>query len=489
MGSTWVYDRLTRKFPILQCPTFMVNTATKGFADGPFCRITLANNGMNQQGVIDNPDCQMPPMNSEDYIVCLIDAPCRSACNLADTNAFCPDATMLTEPTPSDEGPECDISLPGSETFSTPCFFAHWTPFCESTFRVTPGAILAMRSLIAGTGVMLTVWLFAEITLWSAEKVLRKDAAAGRLRQQRLLPTARAELRAHLERVWNAAADDGASSSEVTSMTPNEWESEQGRRTALYSRDPRKRFTSVQWKRRVTQWKSLHLAKSKVYKTTVFMRSISLSLFFVAILIVAMFTIISVSPSQIPAHADALTVLDGTARILPLYTWMDGLIFIDILLDFGLFAIACMSVSWPTSPIFASHMRAQLDALEKRRFSEHTRPGSRGSVSEADDDDSLESVMNQAMTLECCLLIACHESCLTTDKEESFVNTLRAALRVFPPNHIFVCDNGSALTPVDCTELVAKSVHQDINYLYIPEGNKTVSFFWYVSSPIVPATQ
>jgi hypothetical protein len=336
---------------------------------------------------------------------------------------------------------------------------------------------------------MLVVWLFAEITLWSADRMLRKDAAEGRSRQLRALPEVKQRLRMQLEEVWNKASFEASGFEDDSSIyTSNsggsQWMDGHGKKTALHSRDPRKRFSSVQWQRRLNQWKKLHSTKSSLYKTTVLARSITLSLFFVIVLIVAMYIIIAVSPSQIPANADALTVLDGTARILPLYTWMDGLIFIDILLDFGLFVIATASVSWPTRPVFASHVREQLGELEKQRIERREQNRLDAAIEVFDevktvsDDDSIESVMNQAMTLECCLLIACHESCLTEDKERSFVNTLRSALRVFPPNHIFVCDNGSSINPVDCTEMVARQVHPDINYLYIPEGNKTIAFYW-----------
>jgi len=481
MGTTWIYDPLTKLYPILQCPRFMINSATKGFADGPLCRISLANNGANQQGVIDNPDCRMPPMNSENYIECLVDAPCRSACTVAGTSDFCPDATMLREPTPSDPGPECEISLPYSETFSTSCFFIHWTPFCESTFRVTPGSVLAMRSLFAGTGVMLLVWILAELTLWSAESKLRREVKEGHARQIQLLPGVKRELRERLERLWDQQQAETASSrgQYSSSLTPrSEWEysSDLGSTDRkIHCLNPRKRFSSVQWQRRVAQWKKLQSTKSRLYKTRVFARSVSLSFFFVIVLILNMYIIISVSPSQVPANSDVFSALEGTARILPLYTWMDSLIFVDILLDFGLFAIASAAVSWPSAPVFASHMTEQLGELEKRRATTSNLSVSSG---ESDDGDSIVSVMNQTLTLDCCLLIACHESCLTAEKEESFVNTLRSALRVFPPNQIFVCDNGSALHPVDCTEMVTKSVHACINYLYIPEGNKTIAFYW-----------
>ncbi|KAF4656184.1 hypothetical protein FOZ61_007140 [Perkinsus olseni] len=51
-------------------------------------------------------------------------------------------------------------------------------------------------------------------------------------------------------------------------------------------------------------------------------------------------------------------------------------------------------------------------------------------------------------------------------------------MNVFPPSHIFVCDNGPTLQPQDQTQWAAQEVHPDINYLYTPEGNKTFAFYW-----------
>ena len=130
---------------------------------------------------------------------------------------------------------------------------------------------------------MLAVWIYAEITLWFADKTVRREAAQGRARQMRILPETKRRLRERLERVWaEAAADrqeDGMESSVYTSYSGgSEWSGSEGggassRRTALYSRDPRKRFTSVQWYRRVSQWKTLHSTKSRLFKTTVLARS------------------------------------------------------------------------------------------------------------------------------------------------------------------------------------------------------------------------
>jgi hypothetical protein len=34
------------------------------------------------------------------------------------------------------------------------------------------------------------------------------------------------------------------------------------------------------------------------------------------------------------------------------------------------------------------------------------------------------------------------------------------------------------MSPVDATQAIAHSIHPDINYLYVPEGNKTFAFYW-----------
>ena len=91
-----------------------------------------------------------------------------------------------------------------------------------------------------------------------------------------------------------------------------------------------------------------------------------------------------------------------------------------------------------------------------------------------------------------CLLIACHESCYTEESERAFKATLRSALILFPPQAIFVCDNGNALAPKDETDLVTLTVCREfydkarVNYVYIPEGNKSHAIYW-VTEHWIPA--
>ncbi|KAF4736074.1 hypothetical protein FOZ63_019506, partial [Perkinsus olseni] len=99
-------------------------------------------------------------------------------------------------------------------------------------------------------------------------------------------------------------------------------------------------------------------------------------------------------------------------------------------------------------------------------------------TSSSTDIKSLEFVLEQNITSNCCLMIACHLSTMTNERYSTFTNTLRSAMNVFPPSHIFVCDNGPTLQPQDQTQWAAQEVHPDINYLYTPEGNKTFAFYW-----------
>lgn len=85
-----------------------------------------------------------------------------------------------------------------------------------------------------------------------------------------------------------------------------------------------------------------------------------------------------------------------------------------------------------------------------------------------------------------CLLIACHESCLTKDAKGTFTNTLQVAMDLFPAEAIFVCDNGGYKQPVDRTQEVCdrlslkrdKTGTHKIQYLFIPEGNKSHAMYW-----------
>ncbi|KAL0237310.1 hypothetical protein PCE1_000707 [Barthelona sp. PCE] len=130
--------------------------------------------------------------------------------------------------------------------------------------------------------------------------------------------------------------------------------------------------------------------------------------------------------------------------------------FLIWLVEFGLMFMALYFCDWPNLP--AESDRARMLARQER-------------------ETKLEDG---------CLLIACHRS------EETVEATLHAALQVFKPNKIYICDNANSPVPLDNTKLVCQrlsrsyckqhgmsySEDNSINYIWVPEGNKTTSFWW-----------
>jgi hypothetical protein len=67
------------------------------------------------------------------------------------------------------------------------------------------------------------------------------------------------------------------------------------------------------------------------------------------------------------------------------------------------------------------------------------------------------------------LLIPCYKSA------GLIAATLEAALKVFPPEHIFVLANGNSETPLDNTEEICQPY--GVNHLWCPIGSKIVAQF------------
>ncbi|KAF4675085.1 hypothetical protein FOL47_008260 [Perkinsus chesapeaki] len=259
------------------------------------------------------------------------------------------------------------------------------------------------------------------------------------------------------------------------------------------------RFESCAWRRRLRQWKELQNQKRWSFSSRQLMRTVLLNTFYVAILVCTMYLIIYMSPQNSAGGADALEVLEGNVSIWEIHTWLDFIIFIDVLLDTGLFLAAAITVKWPRAPVFSRHLQGALESVARQgvedgQNGEHgvgddwsessSSSGSRlysddsASSGSSTDTRSLSFVLKQSLTHDCCLMIACHESTMTKERYELFSGTLRAALMVFPPSHIFVCDNGNSPAPVDDTQMATREAHPDINYIYVPEGNKTFAFYW-----------
>ncbi|USP78286.1 glycosyltransferase family 2 protein [Curvularia clavata] len=68
-----------------------------------------------------------------------------------------------------------------------------------------------------------------------------------------------------------------------------------------------------------------------------------------------------------------------------------------------------------------------------------------------------------------CLMIPCYKSA------GLIANTLEAALKIFPPSHIFVIANGNSPTPLDNTEEICRPY--GVNHIWSPIGSKIVAQF------------
>ena len=142
------------------------------------------------------------------------------------------------------------------------------------------------------------------------------------------------------------------------------------------------------------------------------------------------------------------------------------LIVIQFCLELLLFMVAVIVVKWPKAALIRATTTQQEQTVKTLNR-----------IHRANQPQLLELDEHAGLVQDTCLLIACHKSCVTAERTHTFANTLRAALKVFPPKAIFVCDNAPSLNPWDRTEQVCESVSrgegytgdQKINYLFIPE--------------------
>jgi hypothetical protein len=493
------------KVPLLTCP-HAIFTAKIGDG-GDFCEMEMSY-AVDLWGAIAvdpvmSSSCRQP-LRPEDPIVCKLNYPCDSACSY--NGGVCPDPEIVPQVTVYGQEPwQCIVASPSGFNRAVQCRRIELMPYCDSGFNVTPGAIVAIRGLIFGAVLITLIWFIAEFILRAVDIRLRKETAYGHMRQKETLPKVKAELRALIERRWAeqyeaSKRESGYAGSVYGSETPRMGGASssaagtprsayggstaggQGYRSALESRNPQRRFESSAWQRRLEQWRDLKSRKSSVYKSKVLLRSIGLNLLFFATVVSTMYLIIYISPAKISGAKSIINTLIDDLSIWRIHSWLDALIFVDLLLDVFLFVLACCVVHWPRAPVFAKHRK--LEAVQTAVNSDNGTGSVSLSMSMADDEDdledafSLESVLKQTMNSDTCLMIACHQSTLTEEKQAAFTNTLQCALKVFPPSHIFVCDNGNSICPVDATQTIAQSIHPDINYLYIPEGNKTFAFYW-----------
>jgi hypothetical protein len=572
MGFSWLYD--DGGIPILSCPQFALY-ATGSAPTGSRCQMTLsfssvlnttiANAGLlaMDPGVKATGLCSLSSLKNPDYIYCYWDNPCQDTCQVVGTGKECPDSSALPNPkisTSSELEPQCYVKLGQLDPLQVACFSVSADSYCDTAYNLTPANVVAMRGIVLAAMLIVVIWLIAEILLYVVERDLRKELAAGRAAQAETLPAKKAELRRLVELSWahmhskepifvsdssEAQIEDNISVASQCA-SPRVAPSPSARRTVpriaipisgtspkltsgfssplnsilspkkAQKGDPGSKFTSAAWKRRLLRYYELKNQGKTEFRSKEFARSLALTVFYFSLIVLTLWVILRVSPQQLSTTDSVMSSFTGQVSLWAINSWLDVIIFADVILDFGLFLIAAFVIRWPKPSIFSKYLQKKIAIIqgksdnvvfEPNRSPNHKNSSSHfpgehdfkrrkslssvSSSSEAgselsctisslgsQDTKSLSFVMKQSLASDCCLMIACHESTITQEKAETFANTLRCALNLFPPSHVFICDNGASVQPADGTQMVAHQVHPDINYLYIPEGNKTFAFYW-----------
>jgi len=469
-GITWLYDYRQEYSPFLGCPEFVLGSGGIN-SEGPTCRVSLMYNESlaidlaesgslsTVPGVRSPGTCSLSRISNPEFIECYRATKCSSLCNRKGTTQPCPDSSTLVDPRTVFERiplPQCVVSMDTPGFLQLPCFYVSLYSYCDQDFIVTPANEITIRGIFVASLVIVVIWIFAELILRSVEMSLKAESEQARTYHQETLPSKRAHLSAILEQRLNNDPD---------------------------------LFMSRAWRRRLEQYRSLREERISSFQSRAIIRSITLYFFYFIMMVITLYVVLWVSPQHISQTQSSSSrlwfVFVGQISFWNIHSALDLIVFADILLDFGLFVIAALCVDWPRAPVFSRHLKQQMDSLlskaeiEEGIDDQDTDGGILDiSTSSLNDTQSLSFVLRQSPVADCCLLIACHESTLTFEKAKSFAQTLQKALLIFPPSHVFVCDNGNSMPPVDDTQIVARSVHPDINYVYIPEGNKTFAFYW-----------
>ena len=522
-GISWIYDSENGgSIPLVSCPD-QIYSFNGIVPIGDFCQISLRRTNplmdeINDYGLFVQPGnfkC-LRSASVDDPIICNVAQRCPNVCQMTDDGTVCKSGKELPAIPIGAPEPQCTVILgqvAGKGPFQkeVDCRSMLHGSYCDSKFKVTSSNSLAIRGIFFGVVLLTLIWLIAEFVLRSVDIDLRKEKAIGMARMAVELPEKRAAIRKSLEERWRMLETSNPAPSVISGTdfdldSPTAgWANNRtpmsrtisplaGQQVSLSN--PVRKFNSASWRRRISQWRKLRSEKSSMFVTKLFLRTLLLNLFFVGLLIGTFVLVIAICPQNISQPENWLDSLLGKMAIWKFNKWVDYIIFADILVDMGLFLIAAIAVKWPTAPVFSRHLQDQIAAVsdqQQRQTPNTTLPdedieNQDGGLDYSGDEDSLSVsskssatvsfILNQAMSMDTCLMIACHCSTMTRERCETFSNTLRAALQVFPPSHIFVCDNGPTIHPQDETQFIARQVHPDINYLYIPEGNKTFAFYW-----------
>ena len=469
-GLTWIIDPTTDSTPILECLTLDLS---------PRCMVHLP-----YLSVLDEELRKKDPLG-----YCTVNVNQSIDCVHYDV---CNTAALVTY----DDPHSCFID---NVNMTLPCDMLREEAFCDSRFAMTPFTVRAAHGICICCAFLLALWILTDIVSYITHRSKSLKTKAGIVRQSLIMPDEQLKLREARLLRWA----DEAKSAKIESSTTGSvcsfaastimcasvagYRNTPHVRSGLLSRNPSRRFESAAWKRQLIHWRDLRHRRDSLFSKSTIGRSIGVLV--VSIISVGCCMLLVLHFKSSGSYLNLPGPLSNSVSLF------DFIAVLDYVIDLAMFLAACICVHWPSEPIFANHLMKRLEALQREVGSAGLSTQDEGSMQSAEGDrfesigsdtrsatnssaGTLESILEQTLTRDVFLLISCERSAFTEDKERNLVNCVVSALQVFPPSHVYICDHGPTFAPTDCTESVVKSIHTDINYLYLPDCDRGASFYW-----------
>jgi hypothetical protein len=249
-----------------------------------------------------------------------------------------------------------------------------------------------------------------------------------------------------------------------------------------------------EWNNKLLDWKQCQKLYKQVLEADDGLRNLrlyGLRAFFFMLVVLDMFVVLNMAaPGGKGFYNQSTSFLDAFLKAWNFSGGGVGWVFLfSSLLETVLFVVACLCVVWPAGQVSAASQLPRICQHHKERTDRNL--CGQNAIAGSRKVSSLLEETNST-----CLLIACHNSALNDGMRTDLTRTLEAALANFPPEAIFVCDNGRGMHPSDDTEGLCERICKEnfpeedrrINYVFIPEGNKTHALYW-VSEWWIPYLQ
>eukprot|EP00656_Telonema_subtile_P000904 TRINITY_DN10433_c0_g1_i5.p1 TRINITY_DN10433_c0_g1~~TRINITY_DN10433_c0_g1_i5.p1 ORF type:complete len:954 (+),score=136.45 TRINITY_DN10433_c0_g1_i5:347-3208(+) len=255
----------------------------------------------------------------------------------------------------------------------------------------------------------------------------------------------------------------------------------------LMTTRPAKSYPQL-WKRSVTAWHEMCEVKRNI--KTGKARALVLYLVYFGSGVFVTWFFLKVAPAPPDMDQQALDIRNWKFYANPLgdlayYGVYDFVCFGALLLENLLFFWALLETEWPRAS--QSRDELELEVIQhKAKLQGRPEPKLKNTETEGLWTRTEDDVA---------LLIACHKCDSTREKQAGLRIALLAALEIFPPSAIFICDNARETNPPDDTWKFIQRVlldfrkekgivhdRQMLNYNYLPVGNKTLAFYWCVES-------